>query len=116
MAPSVKSTHPDVNHEYLDETDKSGIEICWNAGQEPELLQPAPDADQENPRKYYVYAHLDGNDKIFYAAPVQAQPTRDSHPQAARRPPPRTITSGHQLSCSRPKLMRPRFGSGGGAM
>jgi hypothetical protein len=43
-----------------------GIEISWNFGEEPELLKPAVDSNQENPRRDYVYAHLDNEGKIFY--------------------------------------------------
>lgn len=42
------------------------IEISWNAGPESKHLEPAADADQEKPRKHYVYAHVDGGGRIFY--------------------------------------------------
>lgn len=29
-------------------------------------LEPCPDANQRNPRRYYVYAHVDPSGKIFY--------------------------------------------------
>jgi len=43
-----------------------GIEMSWHEGSEPKPLQPAPDADQENQRGNYVYAHLDNAGNIFY--------------------------------------------------
>lgn len=43
-----------------------GIEISLGTGDAPQSLKPVADADQANPRKSYVYAHLDDAGKIFY--------------------------------------------------
>jgi hypothetical protein len=44
-----------------------GIEISVQGDDEVEQpLTPAPDADQEHPRRNYVYAHIDSSGKIFY--------------------------------------------------
>lgn len=43
-----------------------GIELSLQEGDDLPPLSPAPDADQDNPRGNYVYAHLDANGKIFY--------------------------------------------------
>lgn len=43
-----------------------GIELSLHDGGGPKLLKPAADANQENPRRSYVYAHADSAGKIFY--------------------------------------------------
>jgi hypothetical protein len=43
-----------------------GIELSMQDEELPGFLEPAPDADQVNPRGYYVYAHLDSSGQIFY--------------------------------------------------
>lgn len=43
-----------------------GIEISWTTGGESEPLKPDPCANQDSPREFYDYAHLDGDGKIFY--------------------------------------------------
>jgi len=43
-----------------------GVELSLYEDNVPELLEPATDADQEHPRQYYVYAHLDSSGQIFY--------------------------------------------------
>ncbi|MCL5286612.1 MAG: hypothetical protein M1453_01265 [Acidobacteria bacterium] len=44
-----------------------GIEISLGGDDdEPRLLEPSKDADQENPRRNYVYAHLDTAGQFFY--------------------------------------------------
>lgn len=43
-----------------------GIEISWTAGEESDPLKPDPGVNQDSPRRFYVYAHLDGDGKIFY--------------------------------------------------
>jgi len=43
-----------------------GIELSLNGNDPPGLLKPATDADQKHPRRYYVYAHLDSSEEIFY--------------------------------------------------
>ena len=42
------------------------IELSVHGGDGRRPLKPAPDANQENPRKSYVYAHVDSSGKIFY--------------------------------------------------
>jgi hypothetical protein len=42
-----------------------GLEISLEK-EGPKPLQADPDADQEHPKDYYVYAHLDGAGRIFY--------------------------------------------------
>ena len=43
-----------------------GIEISLGTGERPKPLTPAKDADQANPRRSYVYAHMDDGGNIFY--------------------------------------------------
>ena len=43
-----------------------GIELSLHDDELPGLIEPAADADQINPRRYYVYAHLDSSGQIFY--------------------------------------------------
>lgn len=43
-----------------------GIAISLGTGNSSQPLEPAIDADQEQPRRSYVYAHLDDAGKIFY--------------------------------------------------
>jgi hypothetical protein len=43
-----------------------GIELALYDGEGPKPLQPATDANQEKPRRSYVYAHTDTAGKIFY--------------------------------------------------
>jgi len=43
-----------------------GIEISIGADDPEQPLTPDPDADQKNPRRNYVYAHMDAGGKIFY--------------------------------------------------
>ena len=43
-----------------------GIELSLHDDELPGLLEPAADADQIHPRRYYVYAHLDSSGQIFY--------------------------------------------------
>jgi hypothetical protein len=43
-----------------------GIELSLHDGDGPKPLKPALDANQENPRRSYVYAHMDSAGKIFY--------------------------------------------------
>ena len=43
-----------------------GIEIALGVGEMPKPLTPAKDADQNNPRRAYVYAHIDVAGNIFY--------------------------------------------------
>ena len=33
-------------------------------------LKPVIDVDQKHPRRYYVYAHLDSSEEIFYVGKV----------------------------------------------
>ena len=43
-----------------------GIELSLHDDELPGLLEPAADADQIHPRRYYVYVHLDSSGQIFY--------------------------------------------------
>lgn len=43
-----------------------GVELSVHDGDGAKLLKPASDANQENPRRSYVYAHMDSAGKIFY--------------------------------------------------
>lgn len=43
-----------------------GIELSIYDGDDPKPLKPASDANQDKPRKAYVYAHMDSTGKIFY--------------------------------------------------
>lgn len=43
-----------------------GIEFSLHNGEPTSPIEPSPEADQKHPRKYYVYAHLDDNGKVFY--------------------------------------------------
>ena len=49
---------------------------------DPSPLKPAPDADQENPRRYYVYAHVDAAGRIFYVGQGKGRRawSKDRHP------------------------------------
>jgi|GEM_PF-283051 len=51
-----------------------GAEIsCHSNTEDRKPLQPAPDANQENPRKAYVYAHLQRDGKVFYVGMGQGR-------------------------------------------
>jgi len=43
-----------------------GIELALHDGEGAKALRPAAHANQENPRRTYVYAHMDSAGKIFY--------------------------------------------------
>ena len=43
-----------------------GIDLSLHDGDVPKALKPAADANQGNPRRNYVYAHVDGTGQIFY--------------------------------------------------
>lgn len=43
-----------------------GIELVAGSGESLKALVPADDANQQNPRQFYVYGHLDSSDTIFY--------------------------------------------------
>jgi len=43
-----------------------GLELSVHEGNGPIPLKPSPNADQNNPRRNYVYAHVDSTGKIFY--------------------------------------------------
>lgn len=59
-----------------------GIEISLGTGDSPQRLKPATDADQANPRRSYVYAHLDDAGKIFYVGKGEGRRawSTDRHP------------------------------------
>lgn len=43
-----------------------GLELSLQSGDGPPPLTPSPDANQTNPRRSYIYAHLDSTGSIFY--------------------------------------------------
>src|SRR5882762_10010038 len=43
-----------------------GVDLSLHDGKEPSPLKPSADANQESPRRSYVYAHADGTGNIFY--------------------------------------------------
>lgn len=43
-----------------------GFELSLHEGDAPGPLEPAADTDQNHPRRYYVYAHLDRAGETFY--------------------------------------------------
>lgn len=59
-----------------------GVELSLHDGDGPKPLQPAPDANQDNPRRSYVYAHLDSAGKIFYVGKGERRRawSTDRHP------------------------------------
>jgi hypothetical protein len=59
-----------------------GVELAVHLGDGPEPLRPAADANQENPRRIYVYAHVDNAGKIFYIGQGQGRRawSKDRHP------------------------------------
>lgn len=59
-----------------------GIEISLGTGDSSQPLKPAMDADQANPRRSYVYAHLDDAGKIFYVGKGEGRRawSTDRHP------------------------------------
>src|SRR4030042_2217884 len=45
----------------------NNLGITLGLGEDPAKdIQPQPDADQNNPNGYYVYAHCDEQGKVFY--------------------------------------------------
>lgn len=42
-----------------------GVVVSSSEGNQ-KRLEPSPDADQDHPRKHYIYAHLDDRGEIFY--------------------------------------------------
>ncbi len=52
--------------EFIIKLTNLGIEFSSHDGKAPSSIEPSPDADQENPRRYYVYAHLDNAGRFFY--------------------------------------------------
>ena len=58
-----------------------GVEISFG-GAAPQPLKPAADADQKNPRRSYVYAHVDDTGKFFYIGQGQGQRawSKERHP------------------------------------
>ncbi len=59
-----------------------GVELSVAGGEGREPLKPAGDANQETPRRSYVYAHMDSNGKIFYVGKGEGRRawSRDRHP------------------------------------
>jgi hypothetical protein len=60
----------------------TGIEISMGDGAAPKPLKAAPDARQDNPRKSYVYAHIDAAGNIFYVGKGDERRawSKDRHP------------------------------------
>lgn len=60
----------------------AGVELSLHGGDALHPLRPAPDANQENPRKSYVYAHVDSSGKIFYVGKGERRRawSEDRHP------------------------------------
>lgn len=60
----------------------SGIEISMGDGDAPMRLKAAPDTNQDNPRKSYVYAHIDAAGNIFYVGKGDGRRawSKDRHP------------------------------------
>lgn len=59
-----------------------GIEISLGTRDSTQPLKPAMDADQANPRRNYVYAHMDDAGKIFYVGTGEGKRawSTDRHP------------------------------------
>jgi hypothetical protein len=59
-----------------------GIELSVHDGAVVKRLRPHPDANQENPRRSYVYAHVDSAGKIFYVGKGEGRRawSTDRHP------------------------------------
>jgi hypothetical protein len=59
-----------------------GIELSLHHGEGPKPLKPAPHANQQNPRRSYVYAHMDSAGEIFYVGKGEGRRawSTDRHP------------------------------------
>ncbi len=59
-----------------------GIELSVHGGAVRKPLEPCPAANQGNPRKSYVYAHVDSSGKIFYVGKGERRRawSKDRHP------------------------------------
>ena len=59
-----------------------GIELSLQDDEAPKPLEAAADANQENPRRSYVYAHMDKAGKIFYVGKGKGRRawSTDRHP------------------------------------
>lgn len=75
-----------------------GVEISLHDGDDPKPLKPAADANQENPRKNYVYAHMDSAGKIFYVGKGEGRRawSTDRHP-LWRRYVEKHLSGNHQV-------------------
>lgn len=56
-----------------------GIELSLHEGDGPKPLKPAEDANQKNPRRSYVYAHMDSAGNIFYVGKGEARRAWSAH-------------------------------------
>lgn len=58
------------------------LELFLHDADGPKPLKPAADANQENPRRSYVYAHMDSAGKIFYVGKGEGRRawSTDRHP------------------------------------
>jgi len=63
-----------------------GIEFSLHDGEPTSSIEPSSDADQKQPRKYYVYAHLDDTGKIFHVGKGMGRRawSTDRHPLWSR--------------------------------
>lgn len=59
-----------------------GVELSVHDGDGPKPRNPAADANQQNPRRSYVYAHMDSAGKIFYVGKGERRRawSTDRHP------------------------------------
>src|SRR3974390_1606536 len=59
-----------------------GFELSLHEREGPKPLKPAVDGNQENPRRSYVYAHMDSAGKIFYVGKGERRRawSTDRHP------------------------------------
>ena len=51
---------------YTSKLTNLGIEFSFHEGEAPGFFKPAVDANQQQPRQNYVYAHIDRSEQIFY--------------------------------------------------
>lgn len=83
----------------------TGIQLSLHDGDAPKPLKPAADANQENPRRSYVYAHMDGDENIFYVGKGEGRRawSTDRHP-LWRRYVEKRLASNYQVRILRDNL------------
>lgn len=59
-----------------------GIDLSFGEDETPEPISPSTDADQQHPRRYYIYAHVDNSGEYFYVGKGKARRawSKDRHP------------------------------------